>query len=269
MLLGVFSRVKLGVPDCGQHKQVRRAVVVLHPIAVMHVHVCGRAAGHDPVLVCLDVLIRPDMPSNPHVARRVLVAAPCRLWDRLVIAQGTDAAPLIAGIHQVTGSPRRRAHGTAADKVRNMAGEDFDLIEWTVRGSLDAAKWTIEQIAARRRESSLVTETPPRGSLNPNWFLAVTEKHSTGKAYRLTLTKTASAVASNVRVESTGFTSLRFIGDTEWPGEFPTMEPRQFVAADPGFFGEFAPEVTVYWTDIEGSDREETLPVSARFGSLG
>lgn len=163
-----------------------------------------------------------------------------------------------------------------------MAGEDGDLIAWVVRGSLEAAAWSVEQLRDffQRRSNGLTPaaapvevpssmyEIPASGSIDPNWYIQLAARHQKHDAYMLTLTKTASTVAANVRITGNVRISepLRFIGDTEWPGEFPTMEPKTFVVLSPGIFGEFTPKFTIGWDGFDGVRREAEFPLPGRFG---
>lgn len=167
-----------------------------------------------------------------------------------------------------------------------MAGEEFDLIQWAVRGTLEAGKWSLEQVrdwiqkktstvnmpAEQQLEMpSTMYEIPPTGAVDPNWYVQLYMKRRDPDAYMLTLTKTADAVAANVRV--TGYVRLgeplRFIGNTEWPGEFPTMDPQTFVVLSPGLFGELTPMITIEWDGHDGVRREAEFPVPGRFGMWG
>ena len=167
-----------------------------------------------------------------------------------------------------------------------MAGEDGDPIAWTVRGALEAGKWSVEQLRDyfQRRTSVIdgppnstaaavevpptMYEIPPTSAIDPNWFIQFFARRNDPDAYMLTLTKTASAVAANVRLSGTVMisTPLRFIGDSEWPGEFPTMDPKTFVVLSPGLFGEFTPEFIIEWDGADGVHREATFPMPGRFG---
>ncbi len=167
-----------------------------------------------------------------------------------------------------------------------MAGEDFDPIAWAVRGSLEAGKWSLEQLrdhfqkktstveipAAQQLETpSTMYEIPPTGAIDPNWYVQLYMKRRNPDAYMLTLTKTADAVAANVRVygQVRFGEPLRFIGNTEWPGEFATMDPHTFVVLSPGWFGDLTPTITIEWDGIDAVRRDADFPLPGRFGSWG
>lgn len=167
-----------------------------------------------------------------------------------------------------------------------MAGEDGDPIAWTVRGALEAGKWSVEQLRDyfQRRTSVIdghpnstaaavevpptMYEIPPTSAIDPSWFIQFYARRKDPDAYMLTLTKTASAVAANVRLSGTVMISapLRFIGDSEWPGEFPAMDPKTFVVLSPGLFGEFTPEFVIEWDGADGVRRQATFHMPGRFG---
>jgi hypothetical protein len=158
-------------------------------------------------------------------------------------------------------------------------GIDLELVQWVTRTAVDVVdkaltqyrQWRTSDVASEgeEAEASNLDGDGVAAVVNPNWYVTITHKRERPSAYRLALIKTSSASVSNVAVASgRSFTQLRFIGDTEWPGSFPTMEPVSFVILDPGLFGEFNPVIEIFWDDVTGERLHDSWTLPGRFGRL-
>ncbi len=154
---------------------------------------------------------------------------------------------------------------------------DPQTLTWlmqTAKAGLDVAMGEVRDWRERKADGAddserpeTLLEIPARASEDPNWIVSRVARHGPTGAFRLALVKTSSAIAENVRVFNASMTtSLRLVGDTEWPGTFATMEPVTFVVLDPGFFGETAPVIGIEWDGHDGERRETTFPLPGHFG---